>query len=148
MSKIKPFYVSGIVYNLKSQQILLLQQKNNLVPNWSTLGGESREDEIAQVTFQRLLHELLNFDLKIKHIYPVYDYFHDILGKINYVFYAEIKKTLEFNSLKDNTSSWVTFGQSLKLLLSAHTRQDVVVCERVIRLKERQDEARELLHGI
>ncbi len=125
----------------------MLQQKDDVIPNWSTVGGESREGEDAQVTFQRVLHELLNVDLKIKQIYPVYDYFHNILDKINYVFYAEVKKNLEFNSLKENIPSWVTFQQSLKLLFSAYTKQDVVVGERVIRLKERQDEAKELLHS-
>lgn len=123
----------------------MLQQKDDIISHWSTMGGESREGEDAQVTFLRVIHELLNIDLKIKQIYPVYDYFHSILEKMNFVFYAEVNKILEFRPSKGNIPSWVTFDQTLKLLIPAHTKQDVVVGERVIRLKERQDQANEIL---
>lgn len=126
----------------------MLQQKDGTAPKWSTLGGEGMKGENAQVTFQRIARELLGIELKMKQIYPVYDYFHETLDKVNYVFYAAVRKSLDFNPLKENISSWITFGETVKLLFSVHTKQDVVVGERVIRLKERQDEAKELLHGI
>lgn len=140
------FYASGFLYNLKTQQILLLQSqpKDEIASSWSTLGGESKEGEDAQATFQRIVHELLNVDLKTKHIYPIYDYFHEKLDKVNYVFYAEVGKTHNFDPLKGSTLSWVTFGQTLKLLFSTQTKQDVVVGERVIHLKEREDEAKSI----
>jgi len=139
----KAFYASGFLYNLKTQQILLLQspQADNAASSWSMLGGEGQEGEDAQATFQRVIHELLNVNLKMKHIYPVYDYFQETLDKVNYVFYAEVGRTLNFDPLKESTLSWVTFAETLKFLFSGQTKQDVVVSERVIHLKERVDEA-------
>lgn len=135
----KSFYASGFLYNLKTHQILLLcsKQTDNVASSWSMLGGESSEGEEAQTTFQRIVNELLNLNLKYKDIYPVYDYFHEAIDKINYVFYAEVKNPPIFDSLKENTLSWVTFSETLKLLFSDHTKQDVIVGERVINLKKR-----------
>lgn len=133
------FYASGFLYNLKSQQILLLQseQKDDIASSWSMLGGEGNEGEDAQTTFQRIINELLNLDLKAKNIYPIYDYFHSAREKINYVFYAEVKKPPVFNSFKEGTLAWVTFNDTLKFLFSTNTKQDVIVGERVINLKQR-----------
>ncbi|TSC86017.1 MAG: Uncharacterized protein G01um10147_1021 [Microgenomates group bacterium Gr01-1014_7] len=137
----KSFYASGFLYSLKTHQILLLQsqQKDDIVSLWSTIGGESKEGEEAPEAFRRIIQKLLNVDLKMKNIYPVYDYFHDSLDKINYVFYAEVKSPKVLNSLKNNFS-WVAFSETLKLLFSAHTKQDVIVGERVINLKWRQSQ--------
>lgn len=138
-----PFYASGFLYNLKTHQILLLQspQTDDLVSSWSMLGGESLEGEEAQATFQRIVQKKLNINLRPKQIYPVYDYFHETLDKVNYVFYAEVGRKVHFDELKENTLSWVTFDQTLKFLFSGQTKRDVMVSERVIHLKERVDEA-------
>ena len=132
---LKSFYASGFLYSLKTHQILLLQSDSS----WSTLGGESKEGEEAQTTFQRIINELLNVNLKIKHIHPIYDYSHDTLDKVNYVFYAEVKSPQKFSSFKENTYSWVNFSETPKLLFSDHSKQDVIVGERVINLKMRLD---------
>ena len=140
------FYASGFLYNLKTHQILLLhsQQKDSTDFLWSTLGKESSEGEDAQTAFQRIINELLNLNLKAKDIYPVYDYCNDTGDKINYVFYAEIKRPQEFDSLDGNAFSWVAFKETSKFLFTAHTKQDVIVGERVIRAKWREDEAKKL----
>lgn len=138
----KSFYASGFLYSLKTHRILLLASTKNddIVSLYSTLGGESKEGEEAQVTFQRIVLETLDVDLKMKHIYPVYDYFHDTIDKVNYVFYAEVGKTLNFDPLNLDLS-WVTFQETPKLSFSTQTKQDVIVGQRVINLKERVDEA-------
>lgn len=138
------FYASGFLYSLKTHQILLLksQSKDSTDFLWSTLGGESGEGEETQAAFQRIISELLDLNLKTKDIYPVYDYFHDEKDKNNYVFYAEVKKTQEFDSLKDADLSWIAFGETSKLLFTPHSKQDVIVGERVINAKWRDDEAR------
>jgi len=59
------------------------------------------------------------------------------LDKINYVFYAEVKSPKVLNSLKQNSFSWVAFNETIKLLFSAHTKQDIIVGERVINAKWR-----------
>ena len=138
-----PFYASGFLYSLKTQQILLLkpQNKDELNSLWSTLGGESREGEEAEAAFQRIIYRLLNINLKNKLIYPVYDYFHNIRNKINYVFYAEVGKTNIFDAPK-SIFSWFTFHETLKLSFSIQTKQDIVVGERVINAKWRDNEAK------
>lgn len=109
------------------------------------LGGEGKDGEEAQVTFQRIISKLLNINLKVKHIYPVYDYFHNARNKINYVFYAEVGKAKVFNASKRGTLSWVSFRETLKLPFTTQTKQDIVVGERVINAKWRDNEAKKLL---
>lgn len=137
-----PFYASGFLYNLKTHRILLIQSKHkdNIVSEWSAVGGESKKGEDAQSAFQRIVYESLDVNLKMKHIHPVYDYFHDTLDKVNYVFYAEVKSASLLNHVRGNGFSWVAFNETLKLPFPAHTKQDVIVCERVINAKWREDE--------
>lgn len=138
------FYASGFLYSQKTHKILLIQseQKQDEPALWSTLGGEGIEGEDAQTAFQRIINELLDLNLKPKDIHPVYDYFYDAWGKNNYVFYAEIKSAREFDNLKENTFSWVGFHETSKLPFTAYSKQDVIVGERVINAKWREDEAR------
>ena len=135
------FYASGFLYSLKTQQILLLQPPD-LTSFWSTLGGESKEGEETQVAFQRIIYKILNIELKNKHIFPVYDYFHNIRNKMNYVFYAEVGKPKIPNTPK-SIFSWFTFHETLKLPFNTQTKQDLVVGERVINLKFREDELKQ-----
>lgn len=141
------FYASGFLYSLKTHQILLLhsQQEDNTDFVWSTLGGECSEGEDAQIAFQRIINDLLNLNLKIKDIYPVYDYYHDVRDKVNFVFYAEVKNSQEFDCPKKDTFSWVSFNETSKLPFTTHSKQDVIVGERVISAKWREDEAKKLL---
>lgn len=139
------FYTSGFLYSLKTHQILLLQPKQKTEdPSWSMLGGESINGEEAQIAFQRIVNKLLNINLKPKDIYPIYDYFHNTRNKFNYVFYAETQDTKVFNKFKKGNLSWFTFSETVKLLLTSQTKQDVVVGERVINAKWRDDEAKKL----
>ena len=109
------------------------------------LGGEGTEEDV-QLAFQKVINKLLSIEVKTKDIYPIYDYFHNTRKKLNYVFYAEVgkKKILE----SEDNPSWFTFGETLKLLLNSQTRQDIVVGERVINAKSRDDEAKRILISI
>lgn len=139
----KSFYASGFLYSLKTHQILLLSSKtkDDTSSVWSTPGGESKEGEQALVAFQRIISKILNINLQKKHIYPIYDYFHETLNKVNYVFYGEVGKTRIFNASKKGIPSWVSFSETLKLSFTVRTKQDLVVGERVINAKWRDDEA-------
>ena len=103
------------------------------------LGGESKDGEEAQVTFQRAVSKFLNINLRLKNIYPVYDYFHNTRNKSNFVFYAEVGNTKKFNYSKGSVS-WFTFSETVKLLVTSQTKQDIVVGERVINAKLRADQ--------
>lgn len=137
----KTFCVYGFLYNLKTQQILLIQSKpeDDIAPSWSMLGGEGNEGEDAQITFQRIVNELLDLNIKTKNIYPIYDYFHNSLERLNYIFYVEVKKRLAFDSYKEGTLAWVSFNETLKMNFADHTKQDVMVAKRVIDAKEREE---------
>lgn len=139
----KSYYASGFLYSPKTHRILLLssEQKDDLTSLWSTIGGESKEGEEAQTTFQRIIYKLLNLNLKVNHIYPIYDYFHNTRNKVNYVFYAEVGKPSTFNASR-GLLSWFTFHETLKLSFTSQTKQDIVVGERVINAKWRDDEAK------
>ena len=140
------FYASGFLYSLKTHKILLLKSPKEDSQDflWSTIGGESCEEEEAQAAFQRIINELLDLNLKTKDIHPIYDYSYDTEDKINYVFYGEVKNPKKFNRLKEDTCSWVAFHEVSKLPFTAHSKQDVIVGERVISAKWRDDEAKKL----
>jgi hypothetical protein len=137
-----PFYVSGFLYNHKSQQILLIQPDSDTdAPSlWSTIGGEGKTGEDPQATFQRVVNQFLGITLKPKDIYPIYDYTHDD-NKLNYVFYAEVGSNKSSKNVEGNLS-WFTFTETLKLKFTPHTKQDLMVGERVINAKWRDDEAK------
>lgn len=138
------FYASGFLYSPKLRQILLIkfQQTDSSDFLWSTLGGEGSEGEETKSAFQRIMNKLLGLDLKHKDIYPIYDYFHDTRNKTNYVFYGQIKSTREFNRLKQGNFSCITFHEISKIPFAPHSKQDVIVGERVISAKWREDAAK------
>lgn len=141
------FYASGFLYSLKTHQILLLksQLKDSTDFLWSTFGGKSSGGEEAQSAFQRIINKLLNINLKTRVIHPVYDYFSDSKNKLNYVFYAEVKHTKKFDPFMGGIFSWVAFDEISKLLFTSGTKQDVIVGQRVINAKWRDDVAKKLL---
>ncbi|MBI2329787.1 hypothetical protein HYU94_00115 [Candidatus Daviesbacteria bacterium] len=128
------FYASGFLYSPKTHQILLMQSEQI----WSTIEGKCSKNENAETAFARIINELLSLNLKSKDIYPIYDYFHAEKNMNNFVFYAEVKKPKEF----DCPFSWIGFGETNKLSFTPHSKQDVIVGERVINAKWRDDEAR------
>lgn len=144
------FHASGFLYSLKTHQILLIQskQQEDKSPLWSTLGGDGLEGENAQATFARIVSESLHLNLKDKDIYSVYDYTHESLQKVNFVFYAEVQNSEEFDSSKGDTFSWVAFSETSKLPFAPHSKQDVIVGERVINAKWRDTELKAVIDSL
>lgn len=142
----KSFYVSGFLYSLKTHKILLLktQKKDSSDFIWSTIGGVSDDGEEPQAAFARIINEQLGINLKAKSTYPIYDYLHTAKDKMNHVFYAEVKSSKEFKSLQEGTFEWVSFHEIAKLSFAPHSKQDVIVGERVVNAKWRDDEAKKL----
>lgn len=137
----KAVYASGFLYNLKNHKILLIQskQKDDKIL-WSMLGGESVGKEQPLEAFQRVVKKILGLDLKAKKIYPIYDYFNDTISKDNFVFYAEVKSLPNFDSKGEDSFTWIGFSETPKLPFTPHTKQDIIVGERVINLKWRLDQ--------
>ncbi|OGE27055.1 hypothetical protein A3H85_03150 [Candidatus Daviesbacteria bacterium RIFCSPLOWO2_02_FULL_40_8] len=135
----EPFYVSGFLYNPNSEKLLLIQTEANddLITLWKMLVGEGNNGEPAEATFQRVINECLNLEVKPKSIFPIYDYFDEAQRKTNYVFYAEVRRSPSFEALQQGTPSWVRFSDISKFPFFANTKQDMVVGERVINLKRR-----------
>lgn len=136
----KSFYASGFLYNLPSQQILL-QQDNTLTSFWSLFGQKGHNNENPISVFQEAISQQLHIKLALEAIYPVYDYFKKEIGVDCYVFYAQVDlKKKDFHTRKDSVIEWFTFKQTTKLSFSDQIKQDIVVAERVIKAKARDDE--------
>lgn len=144
----KPFYASGFLYHLATQQILLQQSDPSTHPlsTWSMFGGISRGGEDAQTAFQRIVYERVNIRLEAKCLFPVYDYFYTSVHKTHYVLYAEVPKLYTFPLLQTGVFSWFTFKLTAKLAFSDQVKQDVIVSERVIKAEARSKEPSILPH--
>ena len=135
----KPFYASGFLYHPASQQILLYQPPllKNPLAVWKTFGGLSCAGEDAPVTFRRIIYEQTKIRLKVKCLFPVYDYFSRARNVLHYVFYAEVEKLFTFPLLKTGVLSWFTFKSTNKLSFADCIKQDMIVSERVINAQAR-----------
>lgn len=139
----KQFLVSGFLYHVKTEQILLHQRTSPSTitssPHWSMFGGLSQNGEDAQAAFARIMFELINVRPPASHIYPVYDYFFHAASTIHYVFYAEVK-TMPLFPLGSDIVSWFTFKQIAKLSVGDQTKHDIIISERVIHAQARDKE--------
>lgn len=138
----KPFYASGFLYHVATQQILLHQANisNNPLSFWKMFGDFSHKDEDAHTAFQRILFEQLHIKLPTTHLLPVYDYDLNTRNTIHYVFYAEVPKLSVFPLGDRGVFSWFTFKQTTKLIFSDQAKQDVMVSERVVNAQARSIE--------
>lgn len=140
----KSFYASGFLYCLPSQEILL-QQNNTLTSSWSLFGQKGHKNENPTLVFQKAIFQQLHIKVALREIYPVYDYFKKEMGVDYYVFYAQVDlKKKKYRTRKDSVVEWFTFKQTTKLSVSDQIKQDIVVGERVIKAKARDDEATKL----
>lgn len=126
----KKFYASGFLYHPDSTKILL-QQENSHDPKslWSMLGSKSVGKETSQENFVRNAKAFLHLNLLNDSICSVYDYLY--LGK-NYVSYAIVKKLTDFPTIGKTVFAWFKIKEITKLSLSAQTRQDLTIGQRVI----------------
>lgn len=137
----KYFYASGFIYHLESQQILL-QQDNTF--SWSLFGQKGKSGQNPITVFQKAIFTKLGIKLALKSIIPVYDYFSKEEGGNHYVFYAQVKlKKKKFHMPKNSSAEWFTFKQITKLSFSGQIKQDIIVAERVIKAKARDEEAKQ-----
>jgi len=144
----KPFYTSGFLYHLATQQILLQQSDSDSspLPYWRMFGDFGREREDAQTAFRRIIYEQMGLRFETKYLFPVYDYDYNTHNIIHYVFYAEVPKLYTFPLLTAGNFTWFTFKQITKLHLGSQAKQDIVVSERVINAQARSKEPLILQH--
>lgn len=137
----KPFYASGFLYHPPTEQILLRHVTTDKAPSptWCMVSGIALKNEEPLETFKRCVHKLIAVSLDPKRIFPVYDYFHNTYNTMNYVFYAEVKKLIDFSVDDKRGLSWVTFKQTMKLPFDTQSKQDVIIAERVIKAQARSD---------
>ncbi len=126
----KSFYVSGFLYHQPSQQILLQQISSlqNHLSQWFLFGESYKQGAYAEKIFQNIIYQQLG--LEIKNINSVYSYEND---NANYsIFYSEIKKLSDFPGKNDRIFQWLSFKNIPKLHISAQTKHDIVIAQRVI----------------
>jgi ADP-ribose pyrophosphatase YjhB (NUDIX family) len=137
----KPFYASGFLYHVASQQILLQTNNNsNPLTPLNMFGGDSLAGENATTAFLRIAHEHIKLHIEAVHLFPVYDYFYNTRNKMHHIFYAKVKKLYTFPLSKSGTFSWFTFKSISKLALVGQLKQDITISERVIRADTLSDE--------
>lgn len=137
----KSFYVSGFLYHLRTQKILLYQPNLDKGASsiWTMLGGAGIGEEDPQKAFNRVIYQLLNLRIDEKHLHPVYDYFNSNLNADHFVFYARVRSINNLSMPDKDTFSWFNFKQISKLPLSEQSRQDIIVSQRVIQAQARSD---------
>lgn len=57
------------------------------------------------------------------------------------MFYAQVDSPKKLSHINKDTFYWVAFSETSKLPFAAHSKQDVIVGERVINAKWREDNA-------
>lgn len=134
----KDFYASGFLYHLPSGKILLQQSTLDPSSLWSLFGKQGLYKESAEVTFQRVINDLLHVKLPLATIYPIYTYFYRDIHKDHAIVYAEVEEMQPFSSIKTVRCSWFTLKQILKLELLEQTRHDITVGQRVISARMRK----------
>jgi hypothetical protein len=135
---LKGFYVSGFLYHEPTNQILL-QQIQSTSPSWSLFESEEVDENTSPVaTFAELIHNTLQLKLVIKTIQEVYTYLNEDVNKNYSITYAPVRSLK--TATPDNGKIYKWFGprEILKLNLSAQTRHDVTVGQRVIDAKMRK----------
>jgi len=134
----KDFYASGFLYHLPTQQILL--QHTASKPDGISLtlfSGKGRKGESAEVTFQRVLFELLQMAIPMKAIHQIYDYPREY-GNNHFIQYAEVVAVPSNASfLKKGLAGWYDLKKLSKIKLAEQIRQDIIVGQRVINAVER-----------
>ena len=135
----KAFYVSGLLYHLPSQQILLHQPiiKNRSASEWSMLTGLSKNQEKTQDAFRAIVEKFLGIKINAKKINHVYDYFLNDKSSHYFIVYVEIKTLKKFSPSRKGNFAWFNFKQAKKLAVNNKTKQDIIVSERVISAKAR-----------
>lgn len=93
------------------------------------LGSYNRGTETSEENFIRNVKDFLHLNLLTSSIRSVYDYVR--LGK-NYVSYAQVKKLTNFPTIGKTVFAWFNMREISKLPLSAQTKQDIIVGQRVI----------------
>ncbi len=141
------FTVCGFLYNTVTEQILLLQSNKNtdLSSSWSMIGAEGKPGEDPKSVFQDSVRKLLKIKLDPAQIYHIYDYRDKKSQKVNYVFYVEVDQAPKLDEVNENKLTWITFGETMKLLFTSNTKQDVIVGQRVINLKVRLDHEHQIV---
>lgn len=133
------YSVSGFLYNINTQQILLTQSEKNseFASHWSLLKTEVKINQDPKEAFKKIIKKQLGLELEMTAIYPVYDYPDEESDNISYVFFAEVTESPILNKKMANELTWISFNETLKLLFLENNKQDVIVGERVIEYRKR-----------
>ena len=126
----KPFYASGFLFHLPSQQILLQQLTTDNETKLTLFRELSNNGEKPQSVFRHCIETTLGISIPESSIYPVYDYIHETLGE-HFIFYADIVN-LEKISAKEKTKC-IVLAKLSKFKMNEQTRHDIIIGERVIR---------------
>lgn len=138
------YHISGFLFHLKTQQILLHEIKNHNGKDnsvWTILTGEGRKKD-PKIEFKQLAKKMLGVNLPEDSIFSVYDYIDKIDRKTHLVFYGLIPQIKEFKETKERQLSWFQFKKAFKLKFADQVKHDIIIAQRVINAHSREVELR------
>ncbi len=127
----KPFYASGFLFHVATEQILLQQHDSGDTTNLALFRGKSHKGDNPQTVFQHSVEQALGVSIPASSIRPVYDYIHDELGE-HFIFYVEMTGTTPETYPSKNKTMWFSLAKLSKQAMSEQTRHDIIVGVRVI----------------
>ena len=128
----KRYTLSGVLYHLPSQQILLHQVKSDKDKSlWTVVEGEGEDADVSKM-FKELIIKNYRISLEDKDIYSVYDYISKQTNKIHYVYYGLINNINLVKAENNELLSWFTFKKANKLKFLEQVHHDIIITQRVI----------------
>lgn len=137
-------YVSGFLYFPASGKILLQQKGEDINSSaWSLFSGKRTTNGVSE-SFQKIIFDQLNVNLKSDSIKPIYDYKHTEKSEIHFIYYAQVThENLHTNAKSKCKAKWFSLKEINKISLKPQVRHDIMIGARVILANQREKEITE-----
>lgn len=128
----KQVCVSGILFDTKKEQLLLVKQTSSENSPWEMVCA--LVSEASPQAFTSIISSKLGCTISSKAIRDVYDY-DDTHRKLSCYVYVSLidSESLDIQPAEDISVGWFTFKQIGKLPIPAQIKHDCVIAERVIK---------------
>lgn len=130
----KSYIVSGFLYHLSTQQVLLNQMKNGENGEkslWTIPMGHGKSKNPTLV-FKDLVKKTYKIDLSEDSIFSVYNYIDKESGSEHFVCYGIISDIDKIPESQNMTLLWTNFKKVYKLNFLPQIKHDITIAQRVI----------------
>lgn len=135
----KRYIVSGFLYHLSTQQVLLNQMKNghNGEKSLWTIPMGYGDKEDPTLVFRDLVKKTYKIELPEDSISSVYNYIDKESGLEHFVCYGIIPDTSKIPANDDMVFLWSNFKKVYKLNFLPQIKHDITIAQRVINASPR-----------